>query len=407
MLLSTGRPTPTCAHGSALPFEDVDAEDDERKVTAALRWRLVLGRHADGALPLGELAEGAGGDPGEAEGRDRSLSYLYDREFAQRAHRVAGMGEGDGLSVPAWLHGVRVLFPREAVQVIERDALARYGMTELVTDPKVLRSLEPSQDLVKAILQFKHLMRPEVLEEARRVVREVVEALGAHLRKQMEPALFGPVDPSRSRPARNFRNTDWSRTIRRNLRNWDSDRKRLVPDRIEFRNRQQGRVAWRVIVAVDQSGSMLDSLIHSAVMAAILASMPAITVDLLLWDHRVVDVSAHANDPLSVLMGAQLGGGTRLLPALQACAARITEPERTLLAVVSDWFVYDEVAASLQLARELAAEGVKGIGLCAFDGDGRAEYDERFAAALADAGWWVGAVTPRRFAEHVARFLGR
>lgn len=382
-------------------------DEDERKVTAALRWRLVLGNHADRPLPMGELARSAGSDPGEAEARDQALSFLYDREFAQRAHRRAGAGEGDSLSVPGWLGRVRELFPREAVQVIERDALSRYGMTELVTDPEVLRSLEPSHDLVKAILQFKHLMSPSVLAEARRVVREVVEDLGRTLRKQMEPALYGPVDPSRSRPARNFRNTDWARTIRRNLRNWDPERQRLVPDRIEFRNRQQGRVAWRVIVAVDQSGSMLDSLIHSAVMAAILASMPSLTVHLLLWDHRVVDVSSEAHDPLSVLMGAQLGGGTKLLPALQACAARITEPERTLVAVVSDWYVYDDVAASLALAKDLSAEGVKGIGLCAFDADGRAEYDARFAAALAHAGWWVGAVTPRRFAEHVARFLGR
>lgn len=383
----------------------VEPEDDDRKVRAALRWRLVLGQHAERGLPLEELAEGAG--DGEAEQRDRALDFLYDRELARRGHRLAGRGGGDGLTVPAWLKGVRELFPREAVQVIERDALSRYGMTELVTDPKVLRELEPSHDLVKAILQFKDLMSPPVLAEARKVVREVLEELSRTLRKQMEPALYGPVDPTRSRPVRNFRNTDWTRTIRRNLKNWDRDRGRLVADRIEFRHRQQGRVGWRVIVAVDQSGSMLDSLIHSAVMAAILASMPALTVDLLLWDHRVIDVSHEAHDPLSVLMGAQLGGGTQLYPALQACAARITEPERTLVAVVSDWYIYDDVAASLQLAKEMAAEGVKGIGLCAFDADGQADYDPQFAAALAHAGWWVGAVTPRRFAEHVSRFLGR
>ena len=384
----------------------MDEHDPDPRVLAALRWRLVLGHHADEALALDELTREGGSESEAAGERDRALSFLYDREFAQRGHRRASGGEGDGLVVPSWLKGVRVLFPREAVQVIERDALSRYGMTELVTDPKVLRSLEPTPDLVKAILQFKHLMAPDVLAEARRVVREVVEALAANLRSQVEPALYGPVDPRRSRPVRTFRNADWARTIRRNLKNWDAERERIVADRIEFRHRQQGRVAWRVIVAVDQSGSMLDSLIHSAVMAAILASLPAVTVHLLLWDHRVVDVSSEVHDPLSVLMGAQLGGGTRLLPALKACSALITEPERTLLTVVSDWYIYDDVGASLSLAKELAAAGVKGLGLCALDTDGVADYDARFARALADAGWWVGAVTPRRLAEHVATFLG-
>ncbi len=381
-------------------------EDRDPRVTASLRWRLVLGRHADEALPLGNLASGDGQGSDRAEQRDRTLSFLYDREFARRGHQYASEGGGDGLAVPAWLADVRTLFPREAVEVIERDALARYGMTELVTDPEVLRSMAPSHDLVRAILQFKHLMTPEVLTEARRIVREVVEDLAARLRQQVEPALFGPVD-ARGRPLRNFRNTDWPRTIRRNLRNWDRERQRLVPHRIDFRHRQQRRVAWRVIVAVDQSGSMLDSLIHSAVMAAILASLPAVTVHLLLWDHRVVDVSSEVHDPLAVLMGAQLGGGTRLRPALQACAERVTEPERTIVAVVSDWYVYDEVAACLELAGELAAAGVKGLGLCALDTEGRAEYNTRFARALADAGWWVGVVTPRRLAEQVARHLGR
>lgn len=381
-------------------MDDPDAGDT--KLSQALRWRLILGEHAERHLPLKDLS----GEQAQAAEIDRSLSFLYDREFARRSHRRAGAGSGTGLAVPAWLRGVRVLFPREAVATIERDALARYGMTELVADPRVLRSLEPSEDLVRAILQFKHLMTPEVLLEARRLVAEVVEQLAARLRRQVEPALYGPVDPVGSRPMRSFRNTDWPRTIRRNLRNWDPERRRIVADRITFRHRQRGRVAWRVIVAVDQSGSMLDSLIHSAVMASILASMPAITVHLLLWDHRVIDVSAQVHDPLSVLMGAQLGGGTQLYPALRACAELVEQPERTLIAVISDWYVYDRVEASLALARELAAAGVKGVGLCALDADGRADHDQRFASALASAGWWVGAVTPRRLAEHLCRFLG-
>lgn len=377
--------------------------DAEAKITASLRWRLVLGHHSEEALPM---PENSGSESTEDEPRamDRTLRFLYDREFAERGHQRAGRGHDD-LTVPAWLKGVRVLFPREAVKVIERDALARYGLTELVTDPEVLDSLDRNPELVRCILQFKHLMAPAVLERARAIVREVVEALADRLRTETQSALYGWSPGSRSGAPRNFRNTDWTRTIRRNLRNYDPDRERLVADRIDFRHRQRRRLPWRVIVAVDQSGSMIDSLVHAAITSAILASLPAVTVELLLWDHRVVDVSAEVHDPLAVLMGAQLGGGTNLLGALSACAERVTDPERTIVAVVSDWYVYDDVGKSLELARELATAGVKGLGLCAIDTEGRADYDQHVARRLAAAGWWVGVVTPRHLVEHIAAFL--
>lgn len=367
---------------------------------AALRWRLVLGRHAEEPLPLAAAA--AGGDSGEAAARDRSLSFLYDRE--QRSHRPAG-GGAPGVGVPEWIRGLRTLFPREAVEVLERDALVRYGLEELVTEPEVLRGLEPTEDLVKVLLAFKDRLRPEVLPEARRVVREVVERLAERVRHDLQPALAG-ASARGGRPIRSVANTDWRRTVRRNLRHWDPARQRLVADRISFRSRQRRRPHWRVIVAVDQSGSMLDGLIHAAVVAAVLAALPAVTVDLLVWDHRVVDLSDRVRDPLEVLMSAQLGGGTRLLPALQACAAKVTAPERTVLAVISDFRLYDAPEPCLALARELSAAGVEGLGLCAVDPDGRGVYDERFARALADCGWWVGAVTPRALVRHLAGRLG-
>lgn len=376
---------------------------DPDRLRAALRWRLVLGRHADAPLPMSDVG-GAGRDGAAA--RDRVLSALYDREHERRGHRRAGGGDGGGgIVVPEWLAGVRALFPREAVEVVERDALVRYGLVELVTDPEVLRTLAPTLDLVKAILQLKDRMSPEVKREARRVVREVVEKLAERLRRECEPALYGPADPERSRPARTFRNTDWHGTIRRNLEHWDAERARLVPDRIVFRNRQRGRNAWRIVLAVDQSGSMLDSVIHASVVGAILASMPAVSVHLVLWDHRVVDLTAHVHDPLDVLMAAQLGGGTKLYPALRYCADLVTEPERTVVAVLSDFFVYDDLEPSLEVCRELVAAGVKGLGLCALDPEARPVYDERVARALADTGFWVGAVTPKALAGHLGRLL--
>lgn len=391
--------------GAAVADDLLGEHTEAERVDAALRWRLVLGRYAEDSLNTG-VGSGGADARSEEERLDASLSYLYDREFARRSHRQTGPGGGDEITVPAWLRGVRELFPEEAVQVIERDALARYGMTELVTDPEVLRRADPSPELVKAILQFKHLMAPDVLQVAREIVRAVVAELAASLEQRCAPALRGTTDATLRPPRRTARNVDWHRTIRRNLSRWDPDRERLVPDRIHFRHRQHQRLRWRIIVAVDQSGSMLDSLLHSAVMAAIFASLPAVDVHLVLWDHRVFDVTPLASDPLEVLMSCQLGGGTLLLPAMRYCAGLITEPERTILVVLSDFYVWEEGPACLQFAAELAEAGVHGFGLAALDERSRPVYDERFARELANAGWTVAALTPRKLAELVAKRIG-
>jgi hypothetical protein len=392
----------------------VSQDDEARRVEMALRWRLVLGRFADEQLGYDGLGvpgdgQGGGGDladlVAEARQMDVPLSFVYDREHAARAHRHAGPGGGDGLSVPLWLNRVRTLFPREAVQVMEQDALVRYGLHELVTDADVLRRVEPDEGMLKAILQFKHLMKGEVLDAARDLVAEVVRRIAARLETACRPALHGVRRPGGRPPVRTHRNIDWRRTIRRNLRRWDVDRARLVVDRVDFHHRQHQRSPWRIIVAADQSGSMTDSLIHAAVMAAIFASLPAVTVDLVLWDHRVVDVSHLAGDPVEVLMSCQLGGGTRLAPALRYCADKVVEPARTLLVLLSDWQLQGERAECLALAKSLAEAGVKGIGLSALDADCRPAADEQFARQLAGCGWFVAAMTPRALAEHVGRVI--
>jgi Mg-chelatase subunit ChlD len=372
--------------------------DSER----ALRWRLILGRHADDELPLGEH----GGAHPESGSLDAALEFVYDRAHAARAHRQSSDERSRGFTVPAWLAQVRTLFPPAAARVVEADALVRYGVRELVTDPRVLQQAEPSAALVEAILQFKHQMTPEVREAARAVVSTVVAELGSKLATRAEPALYGRARDPLLAPRRTARNVDWHRTIRANLGRWDVEKRRLSVDRVRYRHRQSARGAWRVIVAVDQSGSMLDSVIHTAVLAAILTSVPALDVRLVTWDDRVFDLSAMASDPLEVLWSLQLGGGTRLLPALGYCASLVTEPARTILVVVSDFFLSGDQQGALEAAGDLVESGVKCIGLLALDARSQPVHDERFARALAHRGWWVASLTPEKLAETIGAWLG-
>jgi VWA domain containing CoxE-like protein len=393
---------------------------DEREVERAMRWRLVLGRFADEQIGYGRLAGcGAGGGLdgeagagglgallGQAVEMDPALEFIYDREFAMRSHRAAGdPGRSAGLKVPEWLGRVRELFPREAVEVIERDALVRYGMHELVTDPELLRRAEPTEGLLKAILAFKHMMKGEVLEAAREIVRTVVSQLAERLMRECHAALHGANDPERRPPPRTFHNTDWPTTIRRNLKHYDAERERLVINRVFFKHKQRKKPGWRIIVSVDQSGSMLDKLIHSAVMAAIFASLPAVDTRLVLWDTRIVDMTQAVSDPLEVLMKSQLGGGNDDQAALEYCASLITDPARTILVTVSDWYICVPAPPLMALAHSLVEAGVTCIGLSALDTDCKPVYNEDIARQLAGCGWYVAALTPKQLAEHVGKLI--
>ncbi|MBL8601927.1 MAG: VWA domain-containing protein [Myxococcales bacterium] len=405
-----------------------------KRIEQAIRWRLVLGRFADDRLGLARFggasgAEGEGGDRGdegdggdggegpagarrslgallgEAGALDVPLEYLYDRAFAQRSHRQGSVGPSHGLSVPMWIKNVRSLFPAEAVRVMEDDALTRYGLEELITDPETLRRAEPDEALLKTILQFKHRMKGEVLEIARGIVAAVVRQLTERLETECLPSLHGVHDPEGRPPRRTFRNVDWHKTVRKNLGHYDPEAARLVVERLYYRHRQRQRSPWHIIVSVDQSGSMTDSLIHAAVMSAIFASLPSVRVSLVLWDTRVVDVSHLAAEPLEVLMSCQLGGGTDMLPALSYAAGLVQEPRRSLLVLISDWFIGDAQAPCLALAQELHASGVTCIGLSALDAACQPVYDASFAQKLAGCGWFVAALTPQRLAEHVGKLL--
>lgn len=370
---------------------------------AVARWRLVLGRFADQGL-------GPGGKGPAHYGRmERVLDYLYGREYANR-----GVRDGDGkmggsgpsaMYLPDWIRELRELFPRDTVEIVERHALDRYGMTELVTDADVLRKLEPNYELLKSVLTFRGMMKGEVLDVARSIIRKVVEDLRRRLAKDVRQLLWGRLSRQHRSRLKVAKNLDVRRTIRDNLKHYDRDKRRLVIERLHFFSRIQHHSPWHVIVAVDCSGSMVDSVIYSAVMAGIFKGLPSMRVSLVAFDTAVVDLSDQVDDPCELLMSVQIGGGTDIGGALGYCQTLVNQPHRTMLVLVTDFFEGGDPRAMLQRVRQFRESGVRVLGLAALDEHAEPVYDKEMAARCVDAGAEVAALTPQRLAEWVGRIL--
>ncbi len=367
------------------------------------RWRMVLGRYAE--EQLGNVAL-----DGTEQRMDRALDYLYAREMEQRglrrdrAKRFGGLDPSNP-SPLAWIGEARKLFPRSVFEALQAHAIERLGLTELLSDPKTLDSLEPNRDLLKALIAFKGRASPAVQEKIRDVARRVVEETLRRLKPSFDRALSGRRNRQRRGYLKRMQDFDWRATIRENLRNYDPERGRILADRLRFTGRTRRRLAWTIILCVDQSGSMIDSVIHAAVMAAILAGLPSVSIRLVVFDTAVVDLSGEVADPVSVLMSVQLGGGTDIGRAVAYCEQQITQPSRTVFVLLSDFCEGASPAPLIAAVRRLASARVTLLGLAALDDQATPDYDHAIAQRLADAGMKVAALTPDRFAEWIAEVI--
>jgi Mg-chelatase subunit ChlD len=382
---------------------------------AIRRWRLVLGRFAQPRL-------GEAGQTGSTHARmDRVLDYLYGREYRGRGVRQTGddgkdrgnkdEGRRGGteesvLAVPEWIHQVRELFPSDTVEIIQKHALDRYGMTELVTDAEVLRKLEPSYELLKAVLSFKGLMKGEVLEIARNIVRQVVEELRRKLSKDIRQALWGRLNKQHRSRLKVLRNLDWRRTIRANLKNYQPDRKQIVLGELHLFSRVDRHMPWHIIMAVDCSGSMMDSVIHSAIMAGIFKGLPALRVSLMAFDTSIVDLTEEVDDPTELLMSVQLGGGTNIAGAMQYCESLIRSPTRSIVVLVTDFYEGGNANELVASVKRICESGARVLGLAALDAVAEPAFDHEMAERCAEAGAQIAALTPQRLAQWMGQVIG-
>ncbi|NLG98640.1 MAG: VWA domain-containing protein [Chloroflexi bacterium] len=358
------------------------------------RWRLVLGGGSADGLDINLSGKDAR--------MDRALKALYD----------AGRGGGLGSSAPyvaRWLGDIRDYFPTPVVRVLQKDALERLNLRQMLLEPELLESVEPDVHLVSTLIALNSVMPARTKETARQVVRSVVERLEERLANATRQAVLGALDKAdRSlRPRPN--EIDWHKTIRRNLKHYQPDYQTIIPERLVGYGRKRNSTLPQrtIILCVDQSGSMASSVVYAGIFGAALASLRAVKTHVVVFDTSVVDLSDHLDDPVELLFGTQLGGGTDIRRALAYCKDIIQQPQDTILVLISDLYEGGDRKEMLQRARELTGAGVQVIALLALNDEGRPSYDSRNAAALAELGIPAFACTPDLFPELMAAAIRR
>ncbi|MEZ4917997.1 MAG: VWA domain-containing protein [Saprospiraceae bacterium] len=351
------------------------------------RWRLILGKQADptDAIPL----------EGDAAGMDGVLEALYDGD------RKGGLGSSSP-KVNRWLGDIRKYFPRSVVQVLQRDALERLQLHELLLEPELLSSVEPDVHLAATLLSLNKIMPDRSRETARELIRKIVSELEEKLRAPLIDALQSKLN----RNVRNFRpkrvsDINWNQTIRRNLRHYQSDLKTIIPEQLVGYGRK-GRAIKHLILLIDQSGSMAESVVYAGIYSSVLASLRSVQTRVIAFDTAVVDLSEHLNDPVELLFGIQLGGGTDIHKAMQYAQSIITAPQDTTLVLISDLYEGGSRKALLKTVHEVQQSGVNILALLALSDAGAPSYDHEIAAALAALQIKAMACTPDQFPDLLA-----
>lgn len=364
------------------------------------RWRLILGQSAE--PQLAGYSSGGGIQLSEEEMiMDRALAAIYDNTDGGAEAGSAAAGQraaGQGKSAPRlaqWLGDVRSFFPEDVVSIIQNDAMERKGWKQLLFEPEVLATVKPDIQLVGTLLSLKGKIPEKTKDTARLLVKAVVDELVQRLQEDIRRAVTGALNRRQHTPLPSLSGIDWKRTIQRNLKNYDADRKQIVPERFYYFDRARRSKEWTVIVDIDQSGSMAESVIWASVIGSIFASIPSLDTRVVVFDTEVVDLTEQcANDPVDMLFGIQLGGGTDIHKSVAYCEQFIEEPKKTLFIIISDLYEGGNQAGLIRRMRELREAGVKTMCLLALSDEGKPFYDEQVAKLLSRDGTPCFACTP-------------
>ena len=341
------------------------------------RWRLILGSETEASFS----GMGSGGLTQEELLLDGALAAIYGGPGES-----FGPGGGKGPAAPLlskWLGDLRSLFDPELVAVVQNDAIERKGLKQLLLEPELLEGLEPDLNLAATLLMLKDQIPKKSKESARRFIRRIVEEINKLLDSDVRRAVTAALNRRAHSPLPSAAAIDFPYTIRRNLRNYNRELKTIVPERVWFFDRSSRVNRWHVILDIDQSGSMGQSILYSSVMACILASMSAVKTSVVAFDTEIMDLTPLCADPVDLLFGFQMGGGTDIAKSVAYCQGLVETPAKTLFFLISDLEEGGNRAALLRRLEELKASGVTAVVLLAIADGGKPYYDAVTAEKIA------------------------
>lgn len=354
-----------------------------------------------------QLALGIEDEQNELSERDRrlnaALSALYDSGSEKRR---GGLGASSP-RVAKWLGDIREFFPTPVVQIVQKDAFERLNLKALMLEPEFLSTLEADVHLVADLIALRAAIPGKTLETARQVVRKVVDDLMRRLEHNTRETLRGALNRSQRTRKPRQADIDWPRTIRANLRHYQPEHRTIIPETLmgHARHTKTGAELDHVILCVDQSGSMATSVVYSSIFAAVMASIPGLSTKLICFDTSIVDLTDQLADPVEVLFGVQLGGGTDINAALAYCEKQIEIPTKTQLVLITDLYEGGDANSMLARAAAIKQSGVNLIVLLALSDSGHPSYEAKHAEAIASLGCPVFACTPDQFPSMMASAL--
>lgn len=364
------------------------------------RWRLILGSFSNLEID-NEYSE-----------IDETLNFLYDREYTQNGgysldnfNNSNSSKEKSALTVPKWISKVKKLFPKETVEIMQKQALEKYKLTEILTDENILKEIEPNIELLKNILTFKDMMSQNVKKLAYDIVKKTLEEIKNKMEVEIKKVFYGKKLPNSNTTNKIFKNLDIKKTIRYNLKNYDIKNKTIFTDKLFFNQNIKKYNPYNIIILIDESGSMLDSVIYSSIMASIFANLPYLSIKLIIFDISVVDLSEHIKEPIDILFKVQLGGGTNIAQALEYAKKITVAPDKTIVLLISDLFDSNDYKLMYKNANDIIESGSKLIVLTALDYNANSIYDKEAARYFSKIGAKVGALTPSKLSKWISDII--
>lgn len=364
------------------------------------RWRLILGSFSNLEIDnkYSEI--------------DETLNFLYDREYTQNGgysldnfNNSNSSKEKSALTVPKWISKVKKLFPKETIEIMQKQALEKYKLTEILTDENILKEIEPNIELLKNILTFKDMMSQNVKKLAYNIVKKTLEEIKNKMEVEIKKVFYGKKIPNSNTTNKIFKNLDIKKTIRYNLKNYDIKNKTIFTDKLFFNQNIKKYNPYNIIILIDESGSMLDSVIYSSIMASIFANLPYLSIKLVIFDISVVDLSEHIKEPIDILFKVQLGGGTNIAQALEYAKKITFAPDKTIVLLISDLFDSNDYKLMYKNANDIIEAGSKLIVLTALDYNANSIYDKEAARYFSKIGAKVGALTPSKLSKWISDII--